>query len=99
MGRMSAPDAARASRRLNARAAAIVAMIVMAFIASVGVARAAPPMPDVVANDLAHRSIDIHWPAGFLPEAADMFSHNEIIIRADCSAVWRHLVAARKWPY
>jgi hypothetical protein len=78
---------------------AIVAMIVVGLTVSVSVASAAPPTPDLVASDLAHRSPDIHWPADLSPELADMFSHNEIIIRADCSTIWRHLVAARKWPY
>jgi hypothetical protein len=77
---------------------AVVAMIVAGFGVSVGVANAAPPSPDVVASDLAHLSPDIHWPASFSPESADMFSHNEIMIHADCSIVWRHLVAAPKWP-
>jgi len=27
-------------------------------------------------DDLAHRSPDIHWPAGFEPERADLFAHN-----------------------
>jgi hypothetical protein len=27
-------------------------------------------------HDLAHRSPDIHWPAGFEPEKADLFAHS-----------------------
>jgi uncharacterized protein YndB with AHSA1/START domain len=49
-------------------------------------------------GDLAHRSLEIHWPAGFSPTEADVFSHNEIVINAPRSTVWRHLVEAEKWP-
>jgi hypothetical protein len=31
-------------------------------------------------DDLAHRSPDIHWPAGFEPEKADLFAHNDLIM-------------------
>src|SRR6202044_3089305 len=33
-------------------------------------------------DDLAHRSSDIHWPNGFMPADADLFSHNELFINA-----------------
>jgi uncharacterized protein YndB with AHSA1/START domain len=49
-------------------------------------------------DDLAHRSLDIHWPDGFTPEDADLFSHNELLINASCERVWRHIVEATKWP-
>ena len=49
-------------------------------------------------NDLANRSADIHWPAGFSPEQADLFAHNEIFINAPRATVWKHLVEATKWP-
>lgn len=41
---------------------------------------------------------DVHWPAGFTPDAADLFAHDEIGIEAPPSVVWRHLVEAPKWP-
>ena len=28
-------------------------------------------------DDLANRALDIHWPDGFKPTTADLFSHNE----------------------
>ena len=31
-------------------------------------------------DDLARRSPDIHWPAGFEPEKADLFAHNDLIM-------------------
>jgi uncharacterized protein YndB with AHSA1/START domain len=49
-------------------------------------------------DDLAARSTDIHWPDGFSPPDADLFSHNEVLIDAPRSAVWQHLMAAEKWP-
>lgn len=49
-------------------------------------------------NDLANRSPDIHWPAGFDPVKADLFSHNELIIDAPCERVWQRIVDAARWP-
>src|SRR5882672_12427520 len=49
-------------------------------------------------DDLANRSRDIHWPAGFDPAKADLFSHNDLIINASCERVWSHIVDANNWP-
>jgi uncharacterized protein YndB with AHSA1/START domain len=49
-------------------------------------------------DDLANRSLEIHWPNGFTPADADLFSHNELLINARCERVWRHIVEATKWP-
>jgi uncharacterized protein YndB with AHSA1/START domain len=49
-------------------------------------------------DDLANRSPAIHWPAGFDPLKADLFSHNELVIHASCEKVWSHIVDASKWP-
>jgi uncharacterized protein YndB with AHSA1/START domain len=49
-------------------------------------------------DDLAHRAPEIHWPAGFDPAKADLFSHNELLIGAPCERVWQHIVDATKWP-
>ncbi len=49
-------------------------------------------------EDLKNRSRDIHWPTGFDPERADLFSHNELVIHASCERVWKHIVDADKWP-
>src|SRR5271155_2274430 len=48
--------------------------------------------------DLAHRSPDIHWPAGFEPQKADLFAHNDLIINAACERVWTHIIDATRWP-
>ena len=49
-------------------------------------------------DDLAHRSPDIHWPAGFEPQKADLFAHNDLIIDASCERVWKHIIEASQWP-
>jgi uncharacterized protein YndB with AHSA1/START domain len=49
-------------------------------------------------DDLANRSPDIHWPPGFDPLKADLFSHNELFINASCERVWQHIIEAPKWP-
>jgi uncharacterized protein YndB with AHSA1/START domain len=48
--------------------------------------------------DLAARSPDIHWPDRFSPTAADLFSHNELLIEASCDKVWKRIVDASNWP-
>ena len=49
-------------------------------------------------SDGAQRSKDIHWPAGFLPEEADLFVHNEIVIDASCGEVFATMADAQAWP-
>lgn len=49
-------------------------------------------------DDLASGSPDIHWPTGFSPAEADLFSHNEGWINASCEQVWKHIVEAVEWP-
>ena len=49
-------------------------------------------------SDLENRSPDIHWPDGFDPAQADLFSHNSLVINASCQRVWSHIVDATKWP-
>jgi uncharacterized protein YndB with AHSA1/START domain len=46
----------------------------------------------------AQKSTEIHWPTGFSPERADVFSHEEVVVHASPSTVWRYLVAAEQWP-
>src|SRR6266702_326664 len=49
-------------------------------------------------DDLAHRSSEIHWPDGFSPETAEIFSHTEILVHAPCEKIWQHLLEVTKWP-
>jgi uncharacterized protein YndB with AHSA1/START domain len=51
-----------------------------------------------MSDDLRRRSTEIHWPKGFEPVNADLFSHNEIHIDASCERVWDHIVDANDWP-
>jgi Polyketide cyclase / dehydrase and lipid transport len=48
-------------------------------------------------SDLANREKDIHWPQGFDPSQADLFSHNELLINASCVRIWSHIIDANKW--
>jgi hypothetical protein len=49
-------------------------------------------------QDLANREKDIHWPQGFDPSQADLFSHNALLINASCERIWSHIIDATKWP-
>ena len=49
-------------------------------------------------QDLADRERDIHWPEGFAPTQADLFSHNALLINASCERIWGHIIDATKWP-
>lgn len=49
-------------------------------------------------GDGAQRSKNIHWPDGFHPEQADLFTHNEIVVHASCEKVFATLVDAQVWP-
>lgn len=49
-------------------------------------------------RDLANRERDIHWPEGFDPSQADLFSHNELVINASCERIWGNIIDATKWP-
>jgi hypothetical protein len=49
-------------------------------------------------QDLADREKDIHWPEGFDPSRADLFSHNALLIDASCERIWGHIIDAAKWP-
>ena len=44
---------------------------------------------DANANDLAQASTEVHWPAGYSPRTADVYSHNEVVIHASPSTAWR----------
>jgi hypothetical protein len=87
------------------RAAAVLALTIAAAPA-LGQADNTPPTTSYLEgtsvmsmkDDLANRSLDIHWPAGFTPDDADLFSHNELLIKAPCERVWNHIVEATKWP-
>ncbi len=49
-------------------------------------------------EDRPHRDPAIHWPAAFDPATAPLFSHNELLIHADCHRVWTRLTDVTSWP-
>ncbi len=61
-------------------------------------ASAQQAVPGIVAQDLAARTADVHWPKGFAPGGEGLFAHNEIRVDASCTTVWSLLVDARRWP-
>jgi hypothetical protein len=51
-----------------------------------------------VIEDIQHRSAHIRWPEGIVPEQADLFAHNDIVIAAPPAKIWEYLVHATAWP-
>ena len=51
-----------------------------------------------IIEDIQRRSAHIHWPEGIVPEQADLFAHNDIVIAAPAGKVWEHLIQATAWP-
>jgi uncharacterized protein YndB with AHSA1/START domain len=51
-----------------------------------------------IVEDIQHRSAHIHWPQNIVPEEADLFAHNDIVIAAPMEMIWRHLLRATSWP-
>jgi hypothetical protein len=73
-------DAAREAHKPTkssrlARAAAVVAANTLATLPGASIAAGQPQ--GQMASDPATRDRDIHWPAGFEPQKADLFAHNE----------------------
>ncbi len=50
------------------------------------------------ADDKPHRDKAIHWPKEFDPATAPLFSHNELLIQADCHRVFARFSDATDWP-
>jgi hypothetical protein len=73
----------------------LVCCIAAATLFAAGTARTASP-DDIVVQDLAHRSPEIHWPADFAPPAVDTFSHNEVLVQARWDQVWHVLLNASR---
>jgi hypothetical protein len=51
-----------------------------------------------IIEDIQRRSAHIHWPQGIVPEQADLFAHNDIVIVAPPGKIWEHLIHATAWP-
>ena len=49
-------------------------------------------------SDRANRDMAIRWPAPYDPAVAPVFSHNELLIHADCHRAFTRLADATDWP-
>ena len=47
--------------------------------------------------DRARRDTKIHWPAAYDPSVAPVFSHNELLIHANCHSTFARLSDATAW--
>ena len=47
--------------------------------------------------DRARRDVAIRWPAAYDPSVAPVFSHNELLIHADCHRAFVHLADVTSW--
>src|SRR5277367_5659247 len=89
------------STRNFRQALGMAAIAALALAGSLAPARAANHQGSSVMTmkqDLADREKDIHWPEGFNPPQADLFSHNAALISASCERIWGHIIDATKWP-
>lgn len=48
--------------------------------------------------DRAQRDLAIRWPSAYDPSVAPVFSHNELLIHADCHNAFSRLADATSWP-
>lgn len=49
-------------------------------------------------SDRAHRDMAIRWPAAYNPSVAPVFSHNELLIHAECHRTFaRRSQGPRRW--
>jgi hypothetical protein len=48
--------------------------------------------------DIQRRSAHIYWPDGIVPEQADLFARNEVVIAAPPGKIWHHLIRPTAWP-
>ena len=51
-----------------------------------------------IRSDRAHRDMAIRWPPAYDPSVAPVFSHNELLIHADCHRTFARLADATDWP-
>ena len=85
----------------NGWGAAVLFLVVIGAVTS-GHAQTAPSKAANEAltfnGDGAQRFNGIDWPDGFHPEQADLFAHNEIVVRASCEKVFANIADAQVWP-
>jgi hypothetical protein len=76
---------------------AVKALAVMLFV-SYGRLRNLDAQTSEMQLDRAHRDMVLQWPAAYDPSVAPVFSHNELLIHADCHNTFARLADAGNWP-
>ena len=72
----------------------LLAVLVLSSLAPL----ASPMLASEITDDRAHRDATIHWPAEFDPSVTPVFSHNELLLHADCQRAFDRLADATSWP-
>jgi hypothetical protein len=80
------------------RLTAVAALALVGFMAPGRAATQPESSIMTMRQDLADREKAIHWPEGFDPSQADLFSHNALAITASRERIWGHIIDATKWP-
>ena len=57
-----------------------------------------PAQTPEMQSDRAHRDMAIRWLGAYDPSVAPVFSHNELLIHADCAQTLARLADATAWP-
>ena len=73
-------------------------MFAIMLLMSCGYVRASKAQSIEMQSDRAHRDRAIRWPAAYDPSVAPVFSHNELLIHADCPHTFARLADAVAWP-
>ena len=68
------------------------------LLVSYGCVRGVKAQTGEMQADRAHRDMAIRWPAAYDPSVAPVFSHNELLIHANCHRTFAHLADATSWP-
>ena len=65
---------------------------------SCGIAKGLRSQTNEMQSDRSHHDTAIRWPAAYDPAMAPVFSHNELLIHADCHKTFGHLADVINWP-
>ena len=79
---------------MNSAAKAFAVMLLVSY----GFLKESHAQTSEMQSDRAHRDPAIRWPAAYDPSAAPVFSHNELLIHADCHRTFAHLADVTNWP-
>lgn len=76
----------------------VVRVFAIMLLVSYGYVRESNAQTSEIQSDRAGRDMAIRWPAAYDPSVAPVFSHNELMIHADCHRAFAHLADATSWP-